>query len=57
MFKNYFESISGIDIYPIFSLILFLGFFLFVIAWTFKADKSYLKEMEQLPVNKSGDHE
>lgn len=52
MFKHYFELIEGVEIYPIFSLIVFILFFSVILVWSFKADKSYLREMENLPLEK-----
>ncbi|MDZ4711593.1 MAG: cytochrome C oxidase Cbb3 [bacterium] len=54
MFKQYFEVIEGIDIYPLISLIIFFVFFLFVIIWFFKANKGHLKEMEMIPLDPCG---
>jgi len=51
MFQHYFELIDGVEIYPVFSLIVFLIFFVVVSAWSLKADKKYLKEMEMLPLD------
>ncbi|MEO8446182.1 MAG: cytochrome C oxidase Cbb3 [bacterium] len=51
MFKQYFEVIEGIDIYPLISLIIFFVFFLLVIVWFFKANKGHLKEMEMIPLD------
>jgi cytochrome c oxidase cbb3-type subunit IV len=50
MFKHYFESMDGLDIYPIFSLLVFLIFFISVSVWCIKADKNYLKKMEEIPL-------
>ena len=50
MFKHYFESIDGLEIYPIFSLIVFFIFFVLVVIWSMKADKNYLKKMEEIPL-------
>ncbi len=50
MFKHYFESIDGLEIYPIFSLIVFFIFFVLVFIWSMKADKNYLKKMEEIPL-------
>jgi hypothetical protein len=50
MFQHYFELIEGVEIYPIFSLIVFVIFFAIVTVWSLKADKSYLREMEMLPL-------
>ncbi|MBV6479313.1 MAG: hypothetical protein HGGPFJEG_02084 [Ignavibacteria bacterium] len=54
MFKHYFEIIEGIDIYPIISLLVFFLFFIGVTAYLFLIDKSYIKEMENLPLEKDG---
>ncbi|MBS1517512.1 MAG: CcoQ/FixQ family Cbb3-type cytochrome c oxidase assembly chaperone [Bacteroidetes bacterium] len=50
MFKHYFELLDGIDIYPIFSLIVFLIFFIIVILYILKTDKSKFKEISNLPL-------
>ena len=52
MFKHYFEIIDGIDIYPIISLLIFFLFFIGVTAYLFLVDKNYIKEMENLPLEK-----
>lgn len=51
MFQHYFELIDGVEIYPLFSLIVFMIFFTLVSLWSLKADKKYLKEMEMLPLD------
>ena len=50
MFKHYFELIEGIELYAIFSLILFFSFFILCIVWIIKLDKKYIKKMEGLPL-------
>ena len=52
MFKYYFEQIQGIEIWPIISLTIFFTFFIGLIWWVVKVDKSYIKEMKQLPLEK-----
>jgi cytochrome c oxidase cbb3-type subunit IV len=50
MFKQHIQGLVGIHTgYLIFSLLLFMAFFLGVIWWLFKADKNYFKDMEQKP--------
>jgi cbb3-type cytochrome oxidase subunit 3 len=50
MFKQHIQSMVGIESgYLIFSLIVFLSFFLGVLWWVVKADKKYIKDMEQKP--------
>jgi cbb3-type cytochrome oxidase subunit 3 len=55
MYKNVLQSIEGVGLYPIISLLLFFLFFAAVIIWFFRADKAYLKKMAQLPLD-SSDH-
>ncbi len=50
MIKEYLQSIDGISIYPIISLIIFFVFFAVIIIWMFKVDKNYLKKMSNLPL-------
>jgi len=51
MFNNYLQSIEGVGIYPIFSLLIFFGFFIVMLIWMFKADKEHLKKMSELPLD------
>ena len=50
MIRNYLQSIEGVEIYPLISLVVFLLFFVIMIIWMLKADKNYIKEMEELPL-------
>jgi cytochrome c oxidase cbb3-type subunit 4 len=50
MFKHYFEGISGIEIYPIFLLIVFITFFVSISIWLMKTKKSRLDEISRLPL-------
>jgi len=52
MIKEYLQSIDGVSIYPIISLIVFILFFAIIIVWLFKVDNNYLKKMENLPFEK-----
>ncbi len=51
MFKEVLQSIEGIGIYPIISMVVFVIFFVAVIIWYFKADKIYLNKMKNLPLD------
>jgi cbb3-type cytochrome oxidase subunit 3 len=51
MFENYLNSIGGIDILSISVTILFFVMFVTIIIWIFRADKGYLKKMENLPLD------
>ncbi|OYU97104.1 MAG: CcoQ/FixQ family Cbb3-type cytochrome c oxidase assembly chaperone [Bacteroidetes bacterium B1(2017)] len=50
MFKQHIQSMVGIESgYLIFSLIVFMTFFVGVLWWVFKADKNYIKDMGNKP--------
>lgn len=50
MFKNILEGTQGVDIYGIFSLVIFFVFFIVMITWLIKVKKSYLENMSTLPL-------
>ncbi len=50
MIRNYLQSIEGVEIYPLFTLIVFVLFFIVMLVWMLRIDKNYIKEMEQLPL-------
>ena len=49
--KGNLTTIDGIEIYPIISLVVFVVFFIGLFWWVFTADKNYIKEMENHPLN------
>ena len=51
MFKHYFEQVHNIEVFPLISLFIFFLFFLGLLVWVFKADKTYIRSMEELPLN------
>ncbi|MFA6026590.1 MAG: cbb3-type cytochrome c oxidase subunit 3 [Ignavibacteriaceae bacterium] len=51
MFSNYLSSIEGISIFPVVSLLIFLLAFILTVIWVFRIDKSYVKQMENLPLD------
>ncbi|MCX8104798.1 MAG: cbb3-type cytochrome c oxidase subunit 3 [Ignavibacterium album] len=51
MYKEILQSIEGVEIYPIISLIVFVVFFIVVTVWLIRMDKNYINEMKQLPLN------
>jgi cbb3-type cytochrome oxidase subunit 3 len=53
MYKNVMQSIEGIGIYPLISLLMFFLFFVAVLVWFVRADKDWLKEMAELPLDSS----
>ncbi len=50
-FVNYLEQISGVSIYPLISLILFMVLFIAVIIYAVRASNKSISEMENLPLD------
>ncbi len=53
MLSNYLSSIDGVSVYPLFSLFIFIPFFIVVTVWVFKLDKKFLNYMGEMPLNDS----
>ncbi|MBT8387056.1 MAG: cbb3-type cytochrome c oxidase subunit 3 [Ignavibacteria bacterium] len=51
MIRNLLQSIEGVEIYPLISLLVFIIFFVVILVWMFRIDKNYIKKMEQLPLD------
>lgn len=51
MIRNYLQSIEGVEIYPLISLVVFVLFFVIMFIWIIRVDKNYIKEMEELPLD------
>ena len=49
--KNHLESMEGVEIYPIISLIIFFLFFVVLTWWVISAKKDYIKEVSNLPLD------
>lgn len=50
-FIHYIEKISGVDIYGLVSLLIFVLFFTIMLTWVFGADKKKIKEMSEIPLH------
>ncbi len=50
--KGYMESIDGVAIYPMISLLIFFIFFAGLFWWVFTASKDHIKEVSELPLEK-----
>lgn len=50
-FINYLESITGIGIYPLTSLMIFFLFFVAVGIYVLKADKGHINKVKQIPLD------
>lgn len=51
MNRNVLETIQGIEVFPLISLVIFFGFFMLMLYWVFFLDKSYIHEAEELPLD------
>jgi hypothetical protein len=49
--KGHMETITGIEIYPILSLLIFFSFFVILFWWVFTAKKDYIKTVSNLPLD------
>jgi len=56
MLSNYLSSIEGIAAYPLFSLFIFIPFFIAVTIWVIKLDKKYLNYMGTMPLDESSEN-
>lgn len=50
-FINYIEKISGIDIYGLTSLVIFVGFFVVMLVWVMRSDKKELDKINHIPLD------
>ena len=48
--KHNLESIDGVEIYPMISLLVFFLFFAGLIWWVIRVDKKYISDLEQYPL-------
>jgi len=49
--KNHLESITGVEIYPLISLIIFFGFFVLLFWWVITAKKDYIEKVSSIPLD------
>jgi cbb3-type cytochrome oxidase subunit 3 len=49
--KHHMESITGIEIYPIISLLIFFIFFIALFWWVITAKKDYIKRVSNIPLD------
>ncbi len=52
-FSEYLQSISGVAIYPMFSLLVFVIFFIVLSIRVFRMKKEEIIELENMPLNDS----
>lgn len=49
--KHYLETITGIEIFPLISLVIFTVFFAAMLWYVIKMDKERVKEVSELPLD------
>lgn len=56
--KHHMETIAGIEIFPLISLVIFVLFFIGLFIWVIKTDKKQIETISRLPLDsKEEDHE
>ncbi|WP_372756723.1 CcoQ/FixQ family Cbb3-type cytochrome c oxidase assembly chaperone [Mariniflexile sp.] len=53
--KGYMDSIDGIEVFPIISLLIFFTFFVGLFYWVFTAKKEYIKSLSNMPLDNQND--
>ncbi|MBO3116134.1 CcoQ/FixQ family Cbb3-type cytochrome c oxidase assembly chaperone [Winogradskyella sp. DF17] len=48
--KHHMDSITGIEIYPVISLLIFFLFFVVLFYWVITAKKDYINKVSQIPL-------
>lgn len=54
--KHHMDSIDGIEVYPIISLLIFFIFFVTLFWWVFTAKKDYIDNVSNLPLDNENNH-
>ena len=50
-FNNYIEKVSGVDIYGMLSLTIFVVFFTVMVTWVLKTDKKKFNDISRIPLD------
>lgn len=53
--KGHLETITGIEIYPMISLLIFFIFFVVLFYWVITAKKDYITEVSNIPLDHQND--
>lgn len=56
MYKNVLQNIEGIELFPLISFGIFFIFFVSLLIYIMKADKKFINEMKQMPLQVSEDN-
>jgi cytochrome c oxidase cbb3-type subunit IV len=49
--KQYAETMKGVDVYPIISLLVFILFFTLLLVYVIKMDKKLVKDISNIPLD------
>lgn len=55
MYKEYLQTIDGVQVYAIVGFLIFFIFFILVTIHTFKMDKNRVNEISQFPLDEKTD--
>lgn len=50
MYKHVLQSIDNVAIWPVISFVIFFTFFIVLLWWVFTADKTFIREMSEKPL-------
>ena len=53
MYKETLQAIAGIEIFPVVSLLLFVGVFGTILYWTSRLDRARLVKFSQMPLDET----
>ena len=51
IYKEVLQGIQDVAIWPIISFVIFFSFFVVLVWWAFTADRKYISEMSDLPLD------
>ena len=55
--KEHMATVDGVEIFPIISMIIFMSFFVILLAYIYKTDKNVLDEVQQYPLDNDESYE
>ena len=55
--KSHLETITGIEVYPLISLVIFFSFFVALFWWVFTAKKEYISIVSRIPLDEQQNHQ
>jgi cytochrome c oxidase cbb3-type subunit IV len=51
MYKDVLSRMEGVDLFPLIALIIFFTFFVLLIAWVIRLNRSYIDSMANMPLD------